>query len=93
MSQELFLEILQYILRNNYFVFEDQFFLQEDNLAMGSSISSVSSSFVMEHIIDTIMIETGHHIEHLFLYVDDTFIIIDEEEAENALMLFNDFHP
>jgi hypothetical protein len=47
----------------------------------------------MEHIIDTIMIETGHHIEHLFLYVDDTFIIIDEEEAENTLMLFNDFHP
>jgi hypothetical protein len=38
------------------------------------------------------MTETGHHIEHLILYVDDTFIIIDEEEAENTLMLFNDFH-
>jgi hypothetical protein len=53
-------------------------------------ISSVGSSFVMDHFIDTIMIETGHHIEHRFLYVDDTFIIIDEEEAEAAkIFIFN----
>jgi hypothetical protein len=91
--KDLFINALVFIINNSYFTFNNQFFLLIDGLPMGLDLSCIASAYVMEHIIDTIMLEIDHHIELISLYVDDTFIIINEDETETALHLFNSFNP
>jgi hypothetical protein len=93
LPEELFINTIRFIINNSYFIYNGIFYTQINGLPMGSSLSSIAASYVMEHIIDSVMEETGHHIELLSLYVDDTFVIIDEDEVENTLTLFNSFCP
>jgi hypothetical protein len=47
---------------------------------------------VMEFVIDCVLNKLGIDVEMFVLYVDDSFLIIDEDEVEPTLMEFNSFN-
>jgi hypothetical protein len=76
--KELFMNALAFIINNSYFTYNNQTYVFINGLPMGLDLSCIASAYVMEHVIDLVMTEIDHHIEMISLYVDDTFIIINQ---------------
>jgi hypothetical protein len=81
-------ELLEVILQNNYFSFQNAVYKQVSGLPMGNNVSGILSSVYM----DAIEQQTLHQLNiGLFKrYVDDVFILTtDEEEAKNIYRHMN----
>jgi hypothetical protein len=90
-DQKLFLNVITFIINNSYFLCNGKYYKQIQGLPMGSCLSPIAAQYVMELCIDEVMKEIGIYVEFFAIFVDDIFMIIDEEEAENSLMCFNNF--
>jgi uncharacterized protein with PIN domain len=91
MDQDFFIEVVTFIVNNSYFGCNGKFYIQIDGLPMGLSLSPIAAQYVMEFVIYCVLNELGIDVELFVLYVDDSFLIIDEEEVEPTLMVFNNF--
>jgi hypothetical protein len=91
MPKETFLDMLNFILRNGYFMYEGDIFKQREGLPMGSPLSAIAAMYVMEDIMDWLIEEQGIDFECLAVYMDDTFMLMDVDEVENTLTVINTY--
>jgi hypothetical protein len=91
------LAIVQIVLNQNYFRYENELYKQTDGLAMGAPTSSLLSEVFLQSLehnsIYKILIELN--IKAYFRYVVDILIIYDNQVTDIAhtLSLFNNLHP
>ena len=81
------------ILQQNYFKFEDSFYIQNTGPAMGAPTSSILSEMYLQFLENTVLsnILIRHDILGYFRYVDDILVIYRENHTDihEVLNLFN----
>ena len=84
-----------YILKQNYFTYNNQYFHQEDGLAMGSPISCFLAEIYMNHFENRHIFNNNNTYKNYIIfysrYVDDTFIIYNgtNRQLENFKSYLN----
>ncbi len=88
-----FMRIITMLLNNSYCQYNGKFWKQIWGVATGMSSSVEMSDYTMEDVMEFVEKELG--VEPIFSakYVDDLLYIIDEDEVEYMLTLFNSFDP
>lgn len=70
--------MLEIVLKQNYFQFNNKYYIQQQGLTMGSPLSSFLSEIYLNHIENThILSDNNHHAKNILLYkryVDDTIV-------------------
>ena len=92
---EEYIILLEHCLEGNYFLYQGQYYLQIDGVAMGSPVAPVIANIWMEHFEEKAL-ATGPDLIRLWLrYVDDIFCIIrgTRQEADIYLHHLNSIHP
>jgi hypothetical protein len=87
----LILELLRWVLQNNYLYFEDSIYLQIEGTAMGTPIAVVYSNLVLAYLE-----QSCHNLYPQFYsrYIDDLFVICDNKtQAMQIVNAFNSHHP
>ena len=73
------INLTKVILEQNYFTFDNKYYLQQDGLAMGSPLSSILAEIYLNHIENNEILspKNKHYNKILFYrrYVDDTIVI------------------
>jgi hypothetical protein len=93
MSLAHFIELLDFCLRNTYFVYENRFYLQIKGLPMGAAISVTVANLVME-FLEVKVFETHPNLEARFFkrYIDDILCAIKRILIEVLLEALNGFN-
>ena len=72
---------MEVILKQNYFIFKDRYFIQEEGLAMGSHLSGLLSDVYLNHYENTYLLSDNNKLHNQIIfytrYVDDTFIVFN----------------
>ncbi|XP_064477758.1 uncharacterized protein LOC135391432 [Ornithodoros turicata] len=76
-----------------HFAFRGQVYHQIAGCPMGSPVSVTMANLVMEHLEMTALQRTRHKIKFYRRYVDDTFVIFNQEHVNNFLSTLNDVEP
>jgi hypothetical protein len=72
---EAIVELLEVCLRTTYFQVDDKFFQQKNNVAVGSSLSSIVSNMYVKHSEKLALDSAPHELWLWLWYVDDTFMV------------------
>lgn len=95
-SKEIIL-LLNNTLKQNYFQFNNNYYLQTDGLPMGSPLSSLISEIFLQHIENQFIEEIKTQFNILFYgrFVDDIIVIYDDSltQSNHILDKFNSIHP
>ena len=90
-------QMLKFILENNYFTFDDKFYLQVHGTAMGTPFAPNYANVSMTKIENQILHNAGHDKTSLLWkrFIDDIFIIWPHSEVELLQFLnhINTVHP
>ena len=85
----------RFLFDNTFFVFNEKFYQQINGCPMGSPISALFADIVIEDLeiecLNKLKKEHKCKITHYYRYVDDTFLIIDKQYLDSALMVFNNY--
>ena len=73
--------------RNDYFTFNNEIYVQNDGVAMGSPLAPVLAGFFMAELENTQLIKNWRH------YVDDTFVYVKNGSIEYVLSVLETLHP
>ena len=90
------IRFLRVVLRQNYFSFNGEVFLQKEGLAMGSPLSGLLANIYMNHFERKyIMSKYKSKIIYYGRYVDDTFLIFDgtHRQLQKMVSELNKTHP
>jgi hypothetical protein len=89
--------LLNTILEHNYMQFNDQFYNQNEGLAMGAPSSAILAETFIQYLEHTkiIKILDKYQILDYYRYVDDILIVYNKNitDIENTLNEFNTVHP
>ena len=89
MSTNNIIELLDFCLRNTYFIFQGVFYQQIKGAAMGSPVSPIVANIFME-AFEARALATAVHPPKLWRrYVDDTCVIQDQSHKEEFLKHIN----
>lgn len=89
------MNLLDTFLRQNYFTFDDKYYIQEEGLAMGSPLSGLLSDIYLNHYENTYLFSHNNKFNSQILfyrrYVDDTFMIFNGtiRQIENLRIYMN----
>jgi hypothetical protein len=87
------LNLLNFILEQNYFQFKNQFYKQNDGLAMGAPTSAILADTFIQYPEHTVIYQIlkKHQIIDYYRYVDDILIIYNEQHTniQSTLDEFN----
>jgi hypothetical protein len=88
---------MSYIIKQNYFQFQNVYYLQETGLAIGSPTSSILSEIYLQYTENTAIYDILKHnnITGYFRYVDDILIVYDKTttDTREAFNSFNKLMP
>lgn len=87
-------EITRLILQQNYFMFNNEIYVQNEGVAMGSPLSGIISEIFLQNLEDKV-IETiikKHNIKLYRRYVDDIILICEENRVNDIVHDFNNLH-
>ena len=85
--------LLEFCLKNAYFLFKGRFYDQMEGAAMGSPISPIVANLFMEDL-EVQAINTSPSPPVLWKrYVDDTFTIIKKQHKNSFLEILNSINP
>jgi hypothetical protein len=96
-SQKEVIHILETIMKQNYFKFEQKFYKQTDGLAMGAPTSTIILEVYIQNLeqkqIYPILVK--HQLTEYFRYVDDILVIYDQTKTniDQTLAYFNEQLP
>ena len=72
--------LLELCLKNNYFVYDGQYYKQKEGAAMGSPVSPIVANIYMEMFEDLALQRT--QVPRIWKrYVDDTFCVMEEQNT------------
>jgi hypothetical protein len=95
-AKEEILNLLNVILEQNYIQINEQYYLQNEGLAMGAPTSTLLSEVYRQHLqhISIADILNKHKIIDYYRYMDDILIVYDERKTNiiNMLENFNAIH-
>ena len=92
MSIQQIVILLEFCLKNTYFLFHGKYYEQVHGVARGSSISPLIANLYMEECEVKALRSAPH--PHLWLrYVDDTFVIQEAEHSQQILQHINTQDP
>lgn len=81
----LLIDLLKFVLENNYFTFNDNLYLQEYGMAMGTPMAvNVANAFLYVHERNSIAM-FRRSIYHFSRFVDDLFLIVSASSDLDAL--------
>jgi hypothetical protein len=88
-------KLLRLVLENNYFQFDDDFYLQKMGTAMGSPMAPAYASLFMGKLEKDFLKICEHKPTLWFRFLDDIFMIWDHslEKLELFIEALNRFHP
>lgn len=86
---ELFMEIIDFVLDNNYCTFRQNVYLQVFGCAMGSKLNHVLAQYVMDHLLDSCLIKLPYRILFVKKFVDDIIMVVPEHQTHTTLECFN----
>ena len=93
MSIDHITTLLEFCLRSTTFVFQGQYYQQMEGAAMGSPLSPIVANIFMESF-EQQALDTSPHPPSLWKrYVDDTFVIQEEQHQEEFLQHINSLDP
>jgi nucleoside-specific outer membrane channel protein Tsx len=86
--------LLEVILEQNYVRINEQYYKQNEGLAMGAPTLAKMFLQCMEHTIIADILKK-HHITDYYRYVDDILIVYNMQKTNigNTLKEFNAIHP
>jgi len=93
---------LEWCILNNTFIFNGEYFVQIDGIAMGSPLAPVLADIFLNHVFDNRITREGHfniefdnfELSYFTRYVDDIFVGLEsEEQALRFQRYLNDIHP
>ncbi|HEY9486224.1 MAG TPA: hypothetical protein VIQ04_06255, partial [Nitrososphaeraceae archaeon] len=87
-----FIEAVSLVLNSTYFAYNGNIYKQHYGVAMGSPLSSVVASMVLEDIEERI-IPGLHNVKFFKRYIDDCLLCIHKDHINNTLDVFNNEHP
>ena len=94
---EQFINLTRCVLHQNYFYFDNKYYIQKDGLPMGSPLSSLISEIFLQYLESIYIDEITKEFNILFYgrYVDDILIIYDNSKNVDNQILnsFNLIHP
>jgi hypothetical protein len=82
-------------LNQNYIQFDNEYYRQNDGLAMGAPTSAVITEIFIQHLEHTKIIEIlkEHHFIDYYRYIDDIDYNAHTTNIDNTLADFNIMHP
>ena len=86
------IELLGFCLHNTYFSFQNKFYEQGEGMAMGSPVSPIVANLYME-CFERKALTTTSTLRHWFRFVNDIFVIQQEDQKQNFLDHINKIHP
>ena len=78
-------DLLKFVLRSTYFLYNGSIYEQKDGAAMGSPVSAVIANLYMESFEEQAIITSSYEPRIWKHYVDDTFTILDRENVDDFL--------
>lgn len=87
-----FLELLELIYKNCYFVCNNKIYLQLFGLPMGSPISSILAQYVMDKLTKVTLNKFNFPIPFCKRYVDDYLLSIPKNKTQSVLDTFNNYN-
>ncbi|XP_044582965.1 uncharacterized protein LOC123263984 [Cotesia glomerata] len=89
LDQETLLRSINYCFYSGYFVYENNFYLQEEGCAMGSPASPTIAIIAVDYVIEKALAKLSFDVPVITAYVDDLFTTIPEDKKDDILTLFN----
>lgn len=84
------INLTRIVLKQNYFRFQNDFYVQKDGLAMGSPLSSILSEIFLNHIENEhLFSDTNRFREKItfyYRYVDDTIVLFNGNSRQLSLL-------
>ena len=89
--------LLEFCLKNTYFIFQGRFYEQVEGAAMGSPISPIIATIYMEAFETQAISRTPHPPSLWRRFVDDTFVVIQRHrrtasQSTSVLLMTNSVH-
>lgn len=89
LTEKKFMEIINFILENNYFSYNNEFYLQTMGCAMGSKLSPIISQYVMDYVLDQCINKLPFDIAFVKKFVDDLILAVPSDKVEVMLETIN----
>ena len=86
-------DLLELCLRSTYFMYQGEFFEQQDGVAMGSPVSATVANLYMEYFEDLALSTAAEKPRLWKRYVDDTCCIVKKGTEEGLLQHLNSIRP
>ena len=91
------IKLLTVVLEQNYFTFDNDFFIQNDGLAMGSPLSGLLADIYLNYFENANIIDNRLYKDKIIFYcryVDDTFMVFNgtRRQIENLNSHLNSIH-
>ena len=74
--------LLQFVLDNNFFVFQGDHYKQIFGCPMGSPVSAILANLVMEHVEEKALLSAPNPPKWWFRYVDDSHVCVKREHVD-----------
>lgn len=82
MSAENIVKLLEFVLDNNFFVYQGSHFKQIFGCPMGSPVSAIVANLVMEHVEEEALASAPHPPKWWFRYVDDNYVCLQKKYVD-----------
>ena len=93
MSIQNILDLLEFCLCNTYFLFQGQYYEQNQGTAMGSPVSPVLANLYLEFFEDRALTTVVNPPRWWKRFVDDTFVILKQNMRDEFLQHINSVGP
>ncbi|XP_074608765.1 uncharacterized protein LOC141863204 [Acropora palmata] len=85
--------LLQFVLDNNYFIFQGSHFQQIFGCPMGSPVSTILANLVIEHVEEKALLSAPNTPNWWFRYVDDSHVCIKREHVDEFHAHLSSINP
>ncbi|XP_055522573.1 uncharacterized protein LOC129716757 [Wyeomyia smithii] len=89
---DMFLELIEFCVKNSFFYFRGQHFRQVFGTAMGNPLSPILADIVMDSLMQTVIKKLPFAIPIVRKYVDDLFIALPRQHIQFTLDAFNAYN-
>jgi hypothetical protein len=93
LTLDSFMEIVEFCTNRSFFMFNGEFYHQQDGLAMGQPYSPVIANLVVEILLEEVIEKLDFEIPFLKIYVDDIITAVPIDLVEYTVNIFNGYNP